>query len=134
MRYVLDSNVAVAALEGVPAVKARLAQLPAGEVGLPLVAVAELVYGAYRSQRRNENLSKVQRLRATVTVLPLTDAVVDLYGAVRSDLMARGRPKSDFDIIIACTAIAADATLVTHDRALHDGSITQLSVEDWLVP
>ena len=55
MRYVLDANMAIAAMNGVAAVRDRLARISASEVGIPLVAIAELVYGAYRSRRRAEN-------------------------------------------------------------------------------
>jgi predicted nucleic acid-binding protein len=51
---------------------------------------------------------------------------------MRADLASRGIAKSDFDLLIASTAIEAGATLVTHDRALHDGSIAELRVEDSL--
>lgn len=39
--------------------------------------------------------------------------------------------KQDIDLYIAATAIDAGATLVTNDRALLDGTITGLSVENW---
>jgi len=124
----------VAALNGVESVLDRLADVPAGEVGIPIVVVAELVYGACRSRRREQNLAKLRGLRDSIPILPLTDAVADRYGQVRSDLASRGIAKSDFDIVIACTALEAGATLVTHDRAMHDGSIAGLPVEDWLTP
>ena len=40
--------------------------------------------------------------------------------------------KSDFDLIIACTALELDAVLVTNDQALLDGSIGGLQSENWL--
>ena len=52
---------------------------------------------------------------------------------VRAGLVARGIAKGDLDLLIACTALAHGATLVTNDTALKDGSITQLVVEDWLL-
>jgi predicted nucleic acid-binding protein len=51
---------------------------------------------------------------------------------VRAEVEHRGRPKSDFDLMIACTAIEQEATLVTNDGALNDGTIDGLVVEDWL--
>jgi predicted nucleic acid-binding protein len=52
------------------------------DVGVPLVAIAELVFGAYRSQRREENLARVAALRQTVHVLPVTVPAVPSAGAV----------------------------------------------------
>ena len=96
MRYVLDSNMAIAAMNGVATVRDRLAHVTPADIGIPLVAIAELVYGAHRSRRRQENLARVEALRRAVSTLPLTDDVVDRYGATRADLESRGVVKSDF--------------------------------------
>lgn len=132
MKYVLDANIAVAALNGVATVQRQLAAIPAVDVGLPIVAVAELLFGAYKSKRRDENLRRVAALRRSVTTLPLTDGVVERYGATRAALEAVGLVKSDFDLLIACTALDLGAVLVTNDRALLDESITGLRAENWL--
>jgi predicted nucleic acid-binding protein len=44
----------------------------------------------------------------------------------------KGRSKTDFDLVIACTALEHGATLITNDAALKDGAIGDLVVEDWL--
>jgi predicted nucleic acid-binding protein len=65
-------------------------------------------------------------------LLPVTRPIVERYGIVRAELAARGLAKSDFDLLIACTALEHGATLVTNDGALKDGAIAGLVVEDWL--
>ena len=40
--------------------------------------------------------------------------------------------KSDFDLVIACTALEHGATLVTNDRGLLDESIPGLRAENWM--
>ena len=65
-------------------------------------------------------------------MLPLGLAIARRYAVVRADVERRGRRKSDFDLMIACTALDQGATLVTHDAALNDGTIEGLVVEDWL--
>lgn len=57
MRYVLDANIAIAALNGVGAVRQHLATVPGSEVGVPMVAVAELLFGANKSKRREETFN-----------------------------------------------------------------------------
>ena len=63
MRYVLDANIAIAALNGVAPVRERLDGVPGAEVGIPMVAVAELFFGANKSKRREENLERIAALR-----------------------------------------------------------------------
>jgi len=132
VRCVLDANAAIAAMNDIGAVRPRLAHLPAAEVGISIVAIAELLFGAHKSKRRDENLERIAALRRSVTVLPVTDAVVSLYGERRALLESRGVAKSDFDLLIACTALEHDAVLVTSDRGLLDRSIPELQAEDWL--
>ena len=71
-------------------------------------------------------------LRQTFATIPVSDALVERYGAVRAELQTRGRAKSDFDLLIACSALEADAVLVTADRSLLDGAIPGLRSENWL--
>lgn len=132
MRYVLDTNTVIAALNGVPTVTRRLAVVSVGDVALPVVVLAELLYGAHRSRRREENLAKIAALRRDVTIIPLTEAIAERYGAVRADLQSRGLVKSDFDLVIACSAIETQTVAITDDRALLDGSIPGLTAENWL--
>ena len=70
MRYVLDATAAIAALNDVGSVRARLAAVPASEVGIQIVAVAELLFGACKSSRREENLARIAALKRAVAVLP----------------------------------------------------------------
>src|SRR2546425_374256 len=102
-------------MNGQARVLARASELPQQEAGIPLVVLAELLYGARRSHRVDENLAEIHRLRTVFPVLPFTEAIAERYGAVRTALAAQGRPKDDFDLVIACTALELDATLVTND-------------------
>ena len=132
MRYVLDTNIAVAALNAHRMVASRLAVLPRDEVGLPLLVLAELLFGARNSRRVSENRAKIEALRQSIPILAVTEAVAERYSVVRADVERLGRPKSDFDLVIACTALEHGAVLVTNDGSLKDGSIEGLEVEDWL--
>ncbi len=133
MRYVLDTNVVARLLDGDARVTLKLSNVPTDEVGLPLVVFAELLFGAEKSARREANLARVQRLAANVHVLGFDRALALRYAAVRAAIERVGRPKSDFDLVVACTALEHGATLVTNDGALKDGSVPGLVVEDWLV-
>ncbi len=132
MKYVLDANIAIGALNRIETIQHALSGVPASEVGVPIVALAELYFGAYKSARRDENLAKLHALAHSLTVLPVTDAVADLYGQTRAALERRGLVKTDFDLIIACTALSLNATLVTNDQSLLDGSISDLQTANWL--
>ncbi len=132
MKYALDTNAVVAALNGLPPVPATLATLQAVDIVLPSPVIAELYFGARASNRVRENVARVDRLFALFGVQPFDEAAARRFAEVKAELRKAGRAKSDFDLAIASIALVHDATLITHDAALLDGSIIGLLVEDWL--
>ena len=92
----------------------------------------KLLFGALRSRRREANLARVRDLQARVRTVPLTQATIESYADVRAALTSSGIAKSDFDLLIACTALEHGAVLITADRALLDGRISGLQAENWL--
>lgn len=134
MKYVLDTNVVIGALNGRESVTRRLDGLSAGrdEVVMSVVTVGELRYGALTSRRVAQNLARIDQMIALVGVTPVDRSVAERFAALKAHLRPRGLVKSDVDLLIAATAIELGATLVTHDRALHDGALPELQVEDWI--
>jgi predicted nucleic acid-binding protein len=92
----------------------------------------KLLFGALRSRRREANLARIRDLQARVRTVPLTQATIERYADVRAALTSSGIAKSDFDLLIACTALEHGAVLITADRALLDGRISGLQAENWL--
>jgi len=66
-RYLLDTSVLIALFADEATVKEKLAN--ASEVFIPSIAVGELYYGAWKSQRRQENIAQVDELVAGSVVL-----------------------------------------------------------------
>jgi predicted nucleic acid-binding protein len=76
-------------------------------------------------------------LDANAAIAALNDvgdmrARLGLHGENRATLEAKGIVKSDFDLVIACTALEQEAILVTSDRGLLDNSIPGLRAENWV--
>ena len=132
MKYVLDTNVVARLLDNDDRVATRFAKVATDSVGMPLVVLAELLFGVEKSSRREQNRARLQRFAAGVHVLPFDAALAARYAVVRAAVERKGRSKTDFDLVIACTALEHGATLITHDAALKDGTIENLAVEDWL--
>ena len=84
-----------------------------------------------RSGRPDANRHRVERGLAPLEIVPLTLGAASHFGRLKAELRARGVAKSDLDLLIAANALDLGATLVTHDQALLDGTITGLIVEDW---
>ena len=65
MRYLLDTNICIyLSKRNHPDLLAKLAQIPVVEAGISVVTYGELVYGAFKSERRKENLHTIGEPRS----------------------------------------------------------------------
>ncbi len=129
MRYLLDTNICIALLNGSsPAARERLGRCETGEVGVPAPAAYELYYGAFKSRRSRQNLALLDRAGFEVLAFDLEDARV--AGRVRSDLEAVGQTIGPYDLLIAGQALARGLVLVTAKRREFE-RVAGLTCEDW---
>ena len=130
-RYMLDTNVVSHIMQGSNAqLLARLTQLPVGQVVISSVTLAELEYGLHRKGQPVRLKNALAQVLLRMDVLPWDEAVATCYGEFCSTLEARGINLSDFDMMIAAHAVAAEATLVSRDKAF--GQVGErLKLEVW---
>ncbi len=129
--YLLDTNACIRILNNnsVPLVS-QLQQCEPGEIYLCSIVKAELVYGAYHSSRAAENLRLLAKFFEPFISLPFDDRCVDYYGRIRNDLAREGAIIGPNDLMIAATAMAHDAILVTRNTSGF-ARIVGLQIEDW---
>lgn len=126
-RYLLDTNAIIALQRENETLKKLLST--ADDVFVPVVAVGELYYGAYRSQRVEENRQNVAAFIASRVVLNVDTDTADVYGQVKQGLRAKGRPIPENDIWIAAIAIQYDLTLIADDA--HFDEVDNLNWKRW---
>jgi len=100
------------------------------EIALCSIVKAELLYGARRSQQVEANLRLLERFFQPLASLPFDDRCAEEAGMIRADLAAQGKPIGPNDLLIAATARAHDAVLVTHNTR-EFARITGLRLVDW---
>lgn len=125
----LDTNVVVAFLNGDKAVLRRIKD-EIDKIALSTLVVAELDYGAKVSRKSKENLEKLYRLVDVVQVVPFDIECAKLFGTIKSRLRNLGKPTGEVDALIAATAMAHEAILVTNNKK-HFENIEGLKVEVW---
>jgi tRNA(fMet)-specific endonuclease VapC len=129
--YLLDTNVCVGILKGIsPSLAERLRFVPRTQVRLSSVVKAELLYGARKSGRIADNLRLLEEFFGTVASLPFDDRCAEEYGLVRTELERAGTPIGPNDVLIAATARAHGAVLVTHN-VREFSRVAGLRIEDW---
>ena len=140
MIYALDTNTITLLEHQSPVIVATTeAKLKTDTVAIPAFARIEVLEGRFQSVRKAANgieLDKaVDRLRTTEQLLALfTTLPFDKRAFQLFDLFISPAPKkvniSRGDLLIACIALAHDATLVT--RNVKDfAKIPNLKIENW---
>jgi tRNA(fMet)-specific endonuclease VapC len=91
---------------------------------------AELLYGARKSERVDENLRRLDQFFGALPSLPFDDEAAAHYGVARAQLHRTSSMIGPNDLLIAATALASDATLVTRNDA-EFRRVVGLRVEVW---
>ncbi|HET9112504.1 MAG TPA: type II toxin-antitoxin system VapC family toxin [Burkholderiales bacterium] len=130
----LDTNMASYVIKGhPPEVRQRLAALPMERIVVSVVTQAELLYGLARMGRPAPFARLIHEFLLRVEVLPWDGGTATIYGDLRSSCAASGITLGALDMMIAAHAVAAKATLVTHDKAFSLVPDNVLIVEDWII-
>ena len=130
LRYLLDTNIAIFVLRN------RSAQLQArfvearGELAISSVSVAELAYGAEKSERPTENRRAVEEFLALLDVLDFDSAAASHSGQIRASLAAAGTPIGGYDVLIAGHARSRGLVVVTNNTCEFE-RVSGLLIEDW---
>lgn len=132
MRYLLDTNICIALIrQRSPHLLARLQTFALDDLGISTITVAELAYGAAKSQRPEQNRQALDQFLLPFALLPFDDAAAATYGTIRSHLERQGTPIGPLDTLIAAQALALEIPLVTNNTA-EFARVPDLRVEDWL--
>jgi tRNA(fMet)-specific endonuclease VapC len=129
--WLLDTNVWITYLNKKPSpVQSRILAVPVDNLRLCDVVKAELYYGAYKSLKTTENLTRLENLFLIVRSLLFDAQAARHFGEIRAQLEQSGMLIGAYDMQIATIALANHLTLVTHNTR-EFSRITALKLEDW---
>jgi len=116
--YLLDTNISSHVIRGDrPRISQRLASLPMEEVAISAVTEGELLFGLARRNYPAMLTERVRQFLLRVDVLAWDHEVTRTYADLRAACEAKGVPFAPLDMMIAAQAVAAEAVLVTNDKA-----------------
>ena len=133
MRYLLDTNIFIAALKGAAPVRARLAEVSAEALLLSPVVLGELELGVARSAARERNAARLAAIAGELDVPAIDSGVAQHYADIRAHLERHGTPIGSNDYWIAAQARALGAVMVT-DNEVEFSRVPGLVVENWCGP
>jgi tRNA(fMet)-specific endonuclease VapC len=128
--YLIDTNIAIYARDGVDAVLVKLAEHD-GEVLLSVLSLAELQRGLYRDPAFTAiRGARLEVLLRAIPIIPFDAAAAEAYGRIIAQCgWTRGR---DYDRMIAAHAISSGLVLVTNNTA-DFSDIPGLLLANWVV-
>ena len=126
-KYLLDTNIVIATFSQDVAVAVKLST--AAEVFVPSIVIGELYFGAYKSTRIQDNITRTTEFIAANTILVCDVNTAQFYGQIKNALKVKGRPIPENDMWIAAVAMQHDLTLVSRDA--HLGEVEGLKLEAW---
>ncbi|MFP4180825.1 MAG: type II toxin-antitoxin system VapC family toxin [Spirochaetaceae bacterium] len=131
--YFIDTNICVFFLNGArPGVKERILSTPPNEIAVPSPVKAELLFGAYKSSKRNENIIKVEKFLEPFEIYPFDGPVSYTYADIRYKTEVKGTPVGPNDLWIAAIVMYHGGTLVSNN-VREFRRIDNLNLEDWTV-
>lgn len=128
--FLLDTNTVIYFFKGKGQVRMHLGSTRPADVAMSAVSLYEIEVGIAKSAQPTKRRKQLDTFLAVVSVLPFDRSVARAAAEVRSDLERRGAPIGPLDNLIAGTALAHRATLVTRNTQ-EFSRVRELSIVDW---
>ena len=91
------------------------------EVFINSTVIGELYFGAYASENIQKKISEIEAFEKKCTVLNVTGETGKIFGQIKTQLKAKGRPIPENDIwIAAASAVEYNLPLYTTDNHFRD--------------
>lgn len=117
MEYLLDTNICIYFFKGQFGLIEKFRMIGFDKFAISEITLAELIYGAEKSQNVTKNMLVVENFAEKIIILPIFDGI-KIYAKEKARLKTKGSIISDLDLFIGATAIVNDIQLVT--RNVHE--------------
>ena len=131
-RYLLDTNILIAAMKCEPAALLnRLARLAPERLCLSSIVLSELLTGAEKSRDRERRHEDISDLTQGMTALPFDAGDAQAYAQIRAALEGKGEGIGPLDLLIAAQAVNHGLVLVTANQREFT-RVPGLHCENWM--
>ena len=113
MHYLIDTDWIIEALNGKPNATRVFKEIPPEDIGICWASIGEVYEGAFGRSHPSEHIASFKKFLLPFKTLDLNDEIMEQFAKIRFDLRKKGAIISDFDILIAATAIHYKLTILT---------------------
>lgn len=131
-RYLLDTNILIAALKGrnTPLLN-RIAGIASERFFLSVIVLSEMLTGAEKSHSGAAMRADLHDLTQDFQLLPFDADDAATYARIRATLEHKGTPIGPYDLQIAAQALTHELVLIT-DNTREFRRVPGLQHENWL--
>jgi tRNA(fMet)-specific endonuclease VapC len=109
----------------------RLKSFDPADVKLFAIAIAELEYGAFKSNRQEASRAALHGFVSPFDIIPFDDQDAEYFGLLRADLERRGLVIGVYDMQIAAQALRHNLTVITNNTS-EFSRVCNLKVDNWV--
>ena len=130
--YFLDTNTCIYFLNGsYESIKAKILSTPPIQIKIPSIVKAELLLGAYKSQKREYNLEKIEAFLSPFEIIPFEDQMSYVYAEIRYQTETTGKNVGPNDLLIASIVKFHEGMLITNNEKEFN-NIEGLKTDNWI--
>jgi tRNA(fMet)-specific endonuclease VapC len=131
MKYLLDTNICIYIIKKKPIeVLERFRNYPVGDIGISSITAAELEFGVWKSKYPGRNKEALDEFLLPLFVVNFDYDAAIVYGKLRSELEAQGKPIGPLDNLIAAHTLSLGLTLITNNTK-EFSRVPNLKVVNW---
>ncbi len=130
MKYLLDTNICIHYFKGHSMLKEKIEQIGFHNCAISEITLAELIYGAEKSQQKEKNSKVVDDFADKIPIIPIIDSI-RIYGKEKARLRLQGKIIGDLDLFIGATAIANQMIMVTRNTREFE-RLEGINIENWI--
>lgn len=132
MKYYLDTNICIYFMKGTyPHLLRTFMSHSPDNLKIPAIVKAELLYGAEKSQKREDNLEKVRRFLLPYEIVPFDDNTAVSYSIIRTAMEKTGGVIGPNDLMISATVLSHGNILITNNEKEFQ-RVPGLMIENWI--
>jgi tRNA(fMet)-specific endonuclease VapC len=131
LRCMLDTNICIYVIKNRPLGMRERFDRQADELSISTITLGELLFGAEKSARPEQNRAAVEEFASKLAVAQFTAAAAAHYGQIRADLERRGRVAGVHDMLIGGHARSEGLVIVTNNLREFE-RMPGLQVENWV--
>jgi tRNA(fMet)-specific endonuclease VapC len=131
LKFMLDTNIVIYVIKRKPIAVLEVFNRHVGQLCISSITLSELLHGAEKSTKIEDNLQLVEDFVSRLEVLDYREKAAAHYGDIRADLERKGTTIGVNDLHIAGHARSEGLTLVTNNFREFD-RVSALRLDNWI--